>query len=73
MNDEAAMALALEEAKLALRHGDVPVGAVVVSGEEVLARRHNQRELRKDPTAHAELLALQDAARARDSWRLDGL
>ena len=67
------MALALEEAELAPHHGDVPVGAVAVVGGEVVARRHNERELRQDPTAHAELLALQDAARAVGSWRLEGL
>jgi tRNA(adenine34) deaminase len=67
------MALALEEAELALAHDDVPVGAVAVMGDEVVARRHNERELRKDPTAHAELLALQDAARRVGAWRLDGL
>ncbi len=67
------MGLALEEAALAPSHGDVPVGAVAVAGDEVLARRHNERELRADPTAHAELLALQDTARALGSWRLDAV
>ena len=67
------MALALEEAALAPAHGDVPVGAVVVDkGGAVVARRHNERERQGDPTAHAELLALQDAARAAGGWRLDG-
>ncbi len=65
------MAVALEEAVLAPAHGDVPVGAVAVAGGEVLARRHNERELRQDPTAHAELLALRDAARVLESWRLE--
>ncbi len=65
------MGLALEEAALAPSHGDVPVGAVAAAGDEVLARRHNERELRADPIAHAELLALQDAATALGSWRLD--
>jgi tRNA(adenine34) deaminase len=65
------MALALEEAHAALAHGDVPVGAVVVGpGGEVLARRHNERELTGDPTAHAELLALRDAAARVGRWRL---
>ena len=68
----AAMRLALEEAAAAPRHGDVPVGAVVLAGGEVIARRHNERELRGDPTAHAEVLALRDAAAARGAWRLDG-
>jgi tRNA(adenine34) deaminase len=71
--DEEIMVVALEEAALAPAHGDVPVGAVAVAGGEVLARRHNERELRQDPTAHAELLALQDAARILGSWRLDGV
>ena len=67
------MGLALEEAALASAHGDVPVGAVAVVGGEVMARRHNERELRRDPVAHAELLALQDAARQLDGWRLDAV
>lgn len=67
------MGLALDEARAALAHDDVPVGALVVrlSGGAVLARRHNERELAGDPTAHAELLAITDAARDRDGWRLD--
>jgi len=70
---DAVMGLALDEARAALVHDDVPVGAVVVrrSDSEVLARRHNERELTGDPTAHAELLAIVEAARARDGWRLD--
>ena len=67
------MRLALEEAALAPAHGDVPVGAVAMAGDEVVARRHNERELRTDPTAHAELLALQDAAIALGTWRLDAV
>ncbi len=73
MTDEVVMRMALEEAAVAPSHGDVPVGAVAVAGDEVLARRHNERELRRDPTAHAELLALQDAARALGSWRLEAV
>ena len=65
------MELALEEAAAAAGHGDVPVGAVVLVGGRVVARRHNERELRGDPTAHAELLAIRDAAGARPGWRLD--
>jgi len=65
------MELALEQARLAIGHGDVPIGAVVVVGGEVVAARHNERELTGDPTAHAELLALRDAAAGRDGWRLD--
>jgi len=69
---KAAMDAALEEAAAASLHGDVPVGAVVVraASGDVLARRHNERELRADPTAHAELLALRDAASALGTWRL---
>jgi tRNA(adenine34) deaminase len=66
------MALALAEARQALAHDDVPVGAVVVHGGEVIATRHNERELRGDPVAHAEILALRDAARTLGRWRLDG-
>jgi tRNA(adenine34) deaminase len=72
MTNEELIALAVEEARLAPAHGDVPVGAVVARGEEVVARRHNERELTGDPTAHAEILALRDAAAAIGSWRLDG-
>jgi tRNA(adenine34) deaminase len=70
---DAVMGLALDEARAALAHDDVPVGAVIVrrSDGEVLARRHNERELAGDPTAHAELLAIAEAARGRDGWRLD--
>jgi tRNA(adenine34) deaminase len=71
--DEAAMALALREAGAAIAHGDVPVGAVTVMNGEVVARRHNERELRQDPTAHAELLVLADTARALGTWRLEGV
>jgi tRNA(adenine34) deaminase len=68
------MGVALDEARAATAHGDVPIGAVVVRADtgEVLARRHNERERDADPTAHAEMLALRDAAHARGSWRLDG-
>ena len=66
------MGVALEEAAAAAEAGDVPVGAVVVIDGEVVARRHNEREATGDPTAHAEVLALRDAAAALDSWRLDG-
>jgi tRNA(adenine34) deaminase len=69
------MELALSEARSALLAGDVPVGAVAVdlASGEVLAARHNEKEAEKDPTAHAEVLALGDAARAKGSWRLDGV
>jgi tRNA(adenine34) deaminase len=68
------MGAALDEARAALAHHDVPVGAVVVhlATGRVVAARHNERELRQDPTAHAEVLALRDAATSAGSWRLDG-
>ena len=65
------MRVALDEARAALAHGDVPVGAVVVRGGRVIAARHNERELAGDPTAHAEILALRDAAAEVGHWRLD--
>jgi len=70
LRDEHFMRLALREAALAAVHDDVPVGAVLVRGGEVVATGHNERELRCDPTAHAELLALRAAARTLGSWRL---
>jgi tRNA(adenine34) deaminase len=70
--DEHFMRLALREAERALEHDDVPVGAVVVHQAEVAGLAHNERELRQDPTAHAELLAIREAARALASWRLVG-
>ncbi len=66
------MRLALREAQRALDHDDVPVGCVVAAGGEVVACAHNERELRRDPTAHAEVLALREASRRLGSWRLDG-
>ncbi|MBU3701480.1 MAG: nucleoside deaminase [Acidimicrobiia bacterium] len=66
------MEVALAEARAALDHGDVPIGAAVVIDGQVVARRHNERERSGDPTAHAEVLALRDAAAAVGSWRLDG-
>ena len=66
------MGIALDEARAAQLHGDVPIGAVVARADgEVLARRHNERELTGDPTAHAEILALRDASRVVGGWRLD--
>ncbi|MDX6602722.1 MAG: tRNA(adenine34) deaminase [Solirubrobacterales bacterium] len=64
------MALAIERAREADRHGDVPIGAVIARGEEVLAAAGNERELRADPTAHAEILAIRAAAEALGGWRL---
>jgi tRNA(adenine34) deaminase len=68
--DEHFMRLAIREAERAGEHADVPVGAVIVRDGEVIASAHNERELRQDPSAHAELLAIRDAARALGSWRL---
>ena len=64
------MRLALREAERAAQHGDVPIGAVVAREGEVIATAANERELRGDPTAHAEVLALREAARALGGWRL---
>jgi tRNA(adenine34) deaminase len=68
--DEYFMRLALREAERAESHDDVPVGAVVVADGEVIGIGHNERELRKDPTAHAEILALREAAAHLGSWRI---
>ena len=70
LSDGEAMGLALAEAQSAATHDDVPVGAVVVRAGEVIASRHNERELTGDPTAHAEVLALRDAAAVVGHWRL---
>ncbi len=70
MTDDEAMELALGEAAAAVAHGDVPVGAVVIQNGRVVSQRHNERELTKDPTAHAEVLAIRDAAETLGSWRL---
>ena len=73
MDDQSWMLLALEQADLASRVGDVPVGCVIVSGEgRELGRGHNRREVDRDPTAHAEIVALQQAARGMGHWRLEG-
>jgi tRNA(adenine34) deaminase len=66
------MALAIERAREAERHGDVPIGAVIARGEELLGAAGNERELRADPTAHAEILAIRAAAEALGGWRLPG-
>jgi tRNA(adenine34) deaminase len=66
------MELALDEARVAAAHGDAPVGAVVVHDGEVIARAHNRRECDRDPTAHAEVIALRQAAAALGRWRLAG-
>lgn len=72
MNDYELMTEALAEARAAAAEGEVPVGAVVWHGGRIVARRHNERENSGDPTAHAEILALRDAAAALGSWRLGG-
>lgn len=70
--DETFMQIALDEAAAALEHDDVPIGAVVVIDGTVVARAGNERELRNDPTAHAEMLALRTASEQMGSWRLSG-
>lgn len=64
------MRVALREASRALEHDDIPVGAVVVKDGEVIGTGHNEREVREDPTAHAEMVALREAARNLGSWRV---
>ena len=71
--DEYFMRLALREAERALEHDDVPVGCVIAVGGELVSAGHNERELRGDPTAHAEMLALREASRHAGGWRLDGV
>jgi len=73
IDDVAAMHLALAEAARAVAHNDVPVGAVALVDGTVVATRHNERELGRDPTAHAEILALRDAAMALGTWRLSNV
>tara|TARA_B100000749_G_scaffold210481_1_gene165350 strand:+ start:90 stop:536 length:447 start_codon:yes stop_codon:yes gene_type:complete len=72
VDDDALMEVALAEASEGAEAGEVPVGAVVAVGDRIVARRHNERESLVDPTAHAELLALRDAAAEVGSWRLAG-
>ncbi|MEZ6095607.1 MAG: tRNA adenosine(34) deaminase TadA [Pirellulaceae bacterium] len=69
--DDFYMRKAIEEAKQALEEDEVPVGAVIVLGSRVIASAHNQREQLKDPTAHAEILAITQATQAIDDWRLE--
>lgn len=71
-NDEKWMNAALEEARKAFAHGDVPIGAVVVLHDQVIGRGHNRRVVDADPLAHAEIVAIQDAAQTLGNWRLDG-
>jgi len=72
MDDEAWMRRALAAAERAAGLGEVPVGAVVVCGDELIAEAHNRREIDADPLAHAELLAIREAARRIGGWRLTG-
>ncbi len=72
MNHRAHMQLALDEARLAAAAGEVPIGAVLVVGDAVVARAHNRREVWQDPTAHAELIAIREAAAHLRTWRLTG-
>tara|TARA_B100000131_G_scaffold88914_2_gene85741 strand:- start:90 stop:542 length:453 start_codon:yes stop_codon:yes gene_type:complete len=70
--EEEWMRNAIAEAKLSLEHNDVPIGALVIFNGEIISSRHNERELQKDPTAHAEVLAIRDAAKSMGTSRLDG-
>jgi tRNA(adenine34) deaminase len=72
MTDEEAMAIALDEARAAGQAGEVPIGAVVVANGRVIGRARNERRSRPDPTAHAEILALRQAASILGTWRLNG-
>ncbi len=69
--DQSYMELALQEAREATRIGEVPIGAVLIGGGEILGRGHNLREKNQDPTAHAEIFAIQAAARKMGTWRLE--
>ncbi len=73
MDDAVWMRLALTEAALAVAHEDVPVGAVAVLEGQVVGRGHNRREVERDPSAHAEMIALREASRTVNHWRLDGV
>ncbi len=73
VDDAGWMRLALEEAALATEHEDVPVGAIAVLQGEVIGRGHNRREVDRDPSAHAEMIALREASRKINHWRLDGV
>ena len=70
--DDDLMEAALVEARRALEHNDVPIGALVVVDHDIISSRHNEREQQQDPTAHAEILALRDASQHFGRWRLDG-
>ena len=71
-NDIYFMTLAIEEAKKAAQLGEVPIGAIITKDDEVIARAHNLRETLQQPTAHAEHIAIERAAKVLGSWRLEG-
>ena len=73
MSDEEWMDVALAQARMAADAGEVPVGCVLVHEDRVIAKAHNLRESIQDPTAHAELIALREAAKALGTWRLSGV
>ncbi len=70
--DEQYMRSAIRQAEIAEQNGDVPIGVVIVHNGQVIAKAYNQREQLKDPTAHAEIIALTQAAAALETWRLNG-
>jgi tRNA(adenine34) deaminase len=70
--DENFMKIAIDQAKIAEENGDVPIGAVIVHKNQIIAKAYNQREQLKDPTAHAEIIALTQAAAALENWHLNG-
>jgi len=70
--DERFMKVAIEQARIAEENGDVPIGAVIVYQNQIIGKAYNQREQLNDPTAHAEIIALTQAAAFRESWRLNG-
>jgi tRNA(adenine34) deaminase len=72
MLHEQYMRIAIDQAKVAEENGDVPIGAIIVYHDQIIGKAYNQREQLKDPTAHAEIIALTQAAAFRQSWRLDG-
>jgi len=71
-DDQRFMKVAIEQAKIAEENGDVPIGAVIVYQDQIIAKAYNQREQLADPTAHAEIIALTQAAAARQNWHLNG-
>ncbi len=72
MDDAYYMQKAVWEAEMALKEGEVPVGAVIVKGDRIIGKGHNRTEALKDPTAHAEIIAIGAAASYLDNWRLNG-